>query len=261
MHAHSPQIRSKDVRLHIDNTHTYALRKVNTAAPGHDKDYTSVSGELTKRLENANHYPHENTRRDLKFRSVGEPVVTGPGLKELHMEFSGSVKYSQTNEFQDIIGGPFSSWSKKPATMDDATWTKIRRHATPLIQLDVELWLQNEGRPAPLRLPTRGELDTDWSPNAPYSRTDVVMAAQEFSTAPFDGDTDSGDSSFLEAFGFLLGKRKFTITNRLPMPVVQLHSLSGIVVPVVTLHIGGRSLGADEIEVDFQLEGKAYYLA
>lgn len=252
MNQHKPQLRSSSFEMSIANTHDYALRKVKDHG-----EYAAVSGEFTRRAEGSTALPDVGTRRDLKFRSIGSAIQTSPGMKELHVSFTGEVSYLQTNEMRSIIDSDLLKWNTKPAAMTDADWVRLRRYTQPAILLDVELWLANEGAPAPVRALTRSEIDGDWTPNAPMSRVNVVQYAQEFSSARFIGEGDGGTA--IEAIRYALGMRKFTIASALVLPVVQLDSFSSFVVPVVTLHLGGRTMGAHGIEAEFDLRGKTYF--
>lgn len=258
------QLRSKPISLAIANNKHYALRKGAKNAI-----YQAVSGEFTTRGPASNKRPTVNTPRDLKFRAIGPSIVTeGLGQKELHMRIRGKISYQQSNELLTIYNDVNEmADGGRPDKYDEETWAHIMRYINPLFLLDLELWPTSSGMPTPWRDPTRNEIDSDFTPNAPVSRTNLLNLALTFSSARFVGQSAAEDEGTSEDKGpfdrlvYALGVRTLTIDQYIPIPIAAIDSLATKVAPVATLHIGGRSLGANNINVDLELDGALFYLA
>lgn len=257
------KLRSKPVSLYIENTHDYALRKYGPDS----KLYSVASGDFTKRSSSYSH-PNVETPRDAKFRVVGPTIDTrSMGRKEMHMQLRGTVRYNHTNAFLDLYDKQNGAVlleallkERKPDGMSDEDWMYVKRYMNPLILLDLELWPSGSGAPVPMREITRSEIDNDFTPNTPASRTNILNLAFIFSSARFKGESvDEEDASSWEQFSYKLGDREFEINQDLALPVAAIDSLSNLVAPVATVHLGGRSIGFHAAKVELELNGKILY--
>lgn len=261
---HRPQLRSKAIKMHIANTEKYAMRTF--ADP---KAYTAVRGEFTKKLPNPSYSsPHIHMPWDLKFRATGSPVHASPGVKELHLAIKGKVIYQYSGEisaYADAKAGDSSmtteerwrhAYWRKHDDVSDEDWRRIQRYKDPMIHLDIELFCQTRGPLSPMRSTTQSKIDTDYTLNAPLSRIDVLNAAAHYSNGR---RTAATADSLVDALIQTNGNLTVDLPNYLPAPVARTDTLASIIVPVVTLHIGGRSLGAHNINIDLDLEGTVFY--
>lgn len=257
------KLRSKPVSLYIENTHDYALRKY---APD-SALYGAASGDFTT-WNSSRSDPNVETPRDAKFRVIGPTIDTrSMGRKELHMQLRGTVKYNHTNAFADLYRTEKGAAllealleERKPDGMSDDDWIYVKRYMNPLILLDLELWPSGSGAPVPMREITRSEIDNDFTPNTPASRTNILNLAFIFSSARFRGESvDEEDVSSWERFSYKLGSRTFEIHQDLALPIAAIDSLSNLVAPVATLHLGGRSIGFHGAKVELELNGKILY--
>lgn len=262
------QIHSKPVSLHIENTHEYALRKFGPSSPAYTKaagDWTTNDSEPKK--------PHIQDARDLKFRTFGSPIRAGSlGTKELHMQLKGEIKYNIGPDFVPLYDDPIYDsetgeldvsdfnnrlLGRKPNDFTEEQWVHLKRYAEPLFLVDLELWSTASGMRIPVREATRTEIDSDFTANAPQSRTDILTAARWYSSSFFNGE--NGNDGFLGNLSYAIGLRTLTIQQPLTLPLARANTVADMVIPVATVHVGARSVGFCDLKFDFALDGKILY--
>ena len=229
---------SAPVELALRNDEAFALRRT-----GGPLSYRQFGGEVRADSQ-------KNFESDQKFRVKGSPIFCEPGPKELHLSIKGEIVYN-------VLTANFHLREKiiaNPDAYSESEIARLRRHMRLMAMVDVELWAMSDATPAPFRAETLTNIDSDWSENAPLSRVDFTKLAELYTTKTIT--PPAGEGSFFQNLGVF----ETEIGYFQPTPIVRIDTMASVIVPVVTLHLGARTLSAENVTARIELAGKCFWM-
>ena len=190
---------------------------------------------------------HQKHRQDLKFRAFGPSIQIEHGRADVVASVRGvrgatgnfGLRWRWDLAERAYLLGAGSS-------LTPVERREVLRHRVPLVLVDVELWVSIAGVTAPVRGAAGGDLiDTDAWRQPPLSRVNLTTWAEHY--------TPARESSFLEE---LFGAAQMTLgQDGVPLPLAQVDLAGAVVQPVVTMHIGARTMSAHSIEAELEVTG------